>query len=230
MLCGFQYVKDACHKTVILPLPKTSRIPDPRQHIHRLSRRHWLLGSSFPFGLAAGCLLHCWRASNGLLRSECPLFRDRRMVLYARASFEWLLHTNVLCSLRLYPFGSCLSAKFGKFCMTTLQPHLHSSLSIATCLGRWRLMASRLSPFLPASDPRLPVARQGKVLSLHHLEGKVFTYMNTQLSRYNDLAAHPLYLAIQFRANGSHTMDYSRPMDNSGGARAAQKQRTNLSS
>jgi hypothetical protein len=39
--------------------------------------------------------------------------------------------------------------------MTTLQPHLHSSLSIATCLGRSRLLASRLSPFLPASDPRL---------------------------------------------------------------------------
>ena len=89
--------------------------------------------------------------------------------------------------------------------MTSLQPHLHSSLSIVTCLGRWRLMAGRLSPFLPASDPRLPDARQGRVLSLHHLEGKFFTYMNTQLSRYNDLAAHPLYLAIQFRANGSHT-------------------------
>ena len=54
---------------------------------------------------------------------------------------------------------------------------------IATCLGRWRLLASRLSPFLPASNPRLPGARQGKVLSLHHLEGKSFAYMNTQLSR-----------------------------------------------
>ena len=66
-------------------------------------------------------------------------------------------------------------------------------------------MASRLSPFLPASDPRIPDARQGKVLSLHHLEDWSFTSMNTQLSRFNDLAAHPLYLAIQFRANGSHT-------------------------
>ncbi len=103
------------------------------------------------------------------------------------------------------PFWVLPVSQFGKFSMTTLHPCLHSSLSIATCLGRWRLLASRLSPFLPASDPRLPDARQGKVLSLHHLEGKVFTYMNTQLSRYNDLAAHPLYLAIQFRANGSHT-------------------------
>ena len=51
--------------------------------------------------------------------------------------------------------------------------------------------ACSLPPFLPASDPRLPDARQGKVLSLHHLEDKVFTYMNTQLSKYNDLAAHP---------------------------------------
>jgi hypothetical protein len=66
-------------------------------------------------------------------------------------------------------------------------------------------LARCLPPFLPAADPRLPDARQGKVLSLHHLEGKDFTYMNTQLSRFSDLAAHPLYLAIQFRANGSHT-------------------------
>ncbi len=66
-------------------------------------------------------------------------------------------------------------------------------------LGAMTTLASRLSPFLPASDPRLPDARQGKVLSLHHLEGKSFTYMNTQLSRYNDLAAQPLHLvAIQF--------------------------------
>jgi hypothetical protein len=28
--------------------------------------------------------------------------------------------------------------------------------------------------------------------------------MNTQLSRFSDLAAQPLHLAIQFRANGSH--------------------------
>ena len=44
-------------------------------------------------------------------------------------------------------------------------------------------LARRLPPFLPASDPRLPDVRQEKVLSLHHLEGKSFTYMNTQLSR-----------------------------------------------
>jgi hypothetical protein len=51
--------------------------------------------------------------------------------------------------------------------------------------------ACSLPPFLPASDPRLPGACQGKVFSLHHLKGKVFTYMNTQLSKFNDLVAHP---------------------------------------
>jgi len=64
--------------------------------------------------------------------------------------------------------------------------------------------ASSLPPFLPASDLRLPDARQGQVLSLHHLKGKVFTYMNTQLSKYHDLVAHPPTLR-RFRANGSHT-------------------------
>jgi len=62
-----------------------------------------------------------------------------------------------------------------------------------------------LPPFLPASDPRLPNARLGMVLLLHHLESKTFTYRDTQLSRFDDLAAHPLYFTVQFRANGSHT-------------------------
>ena len=62
-----------------------------------------------------------------------------------------------------------------------------------------------LPPFLPASDPRLPNARLGMVLLLHHLESKSFTYRDTQLSRFDDLAAHPLYFTVQFRANGSHT-------------------------
>jgi hypothetical protein len=63
-------------------------------------------------------------------------------------------------------------------------------------------LAHRLPPFLPAADPRLPDARQGKVLSLHHLEGKDFTYMNTQLSRYNDLAAHPRAFKTCFERTG----------------------------
>jgi hypothetical protein len=40
-----------------------------------------------------------------------------------------------------------------------------------------------LPPFLPASDLRLPNARLGKVLLLHHLERKTFTYKDTQLPR-----------------------------------------------
>ena len=72
MLYGFQYVKDACHKTIALPSPKPSRTPGPRQHILRLSRRRWLLGPSLPFELAVGCLLHDWRAANGLPCSAYP--------------------------------------------------------------------------------------------------------------------------------------------------------------
>ena len=65
--------------------------------------------------------------------------------------------------------------------------------------------ASSLPPFLPASDPRLPDARQGKVLSLHHLEGRSYTYKDTQLLRYNDLNRSSPVSKIPFRANGSHT-------------------------
>ena len=70
--------------------------------------------------------------------------------------------------------------------------------------------AGSLPPFLPASDPRLPDVRQGKVLSLHHLKDKSFTYMDTQLSKYYDLAAHPPTLG-RFRANGSHTQVVADP-------------------
>ena len=55
---------------------------------------------------------------------------------------------------------------------------IHSHL-----LGGVAASACSLPPFLPASDPHLPDARQGKVLSLNHLEDKRFTYMDTQLSR-----------------------------------------------
>jgi len=79
--------------------------------------------------------------------------------------------------------------------LIVIHSHLLDGITASAC---------SLPPFLPASDPRLPVARQGKVLSLHHLKGKFFTYMNTQLSKYNDLAAHPPTLH-RFRANGSHT-------------------------
>jgi hypothetical protein len=79
-------------------------------------------------------------------------------------------------------------------------------LSIVTCsTGSPHPSVCSLPPFLPASDPHLPNARLGKALLLHHLESKTFTYKDTQLSRFNDLAAHPLYPTVQLRANGSHT-------------------------
>jgi len=37
------------------------------------------------------------------------------------------------------------------------------------------------------SNQRLPDARHGKVLSLHHLESRNYTYNDTQLLRYNDI-------------------------------------------
>jgi len=65
--------------------------------------------------------------------------------------------------------------------------------------------------FLPASDLRLPDARQGKVLSLHHLEGRVYTYKDTQLLRYNDLNRSSPVSKKPFRANGSHTPNAADP-------------------
>jgi|GEM_PF-6788952 len=117
--------------------------------------------------------------------------------------------------------------RFGKLCMTacpersegTLQSHLHS-LSIVTCstglLLRLRLTAfpSRFKPTgcracrdVCQTHAWLALSlSKWMVLLLHHLESKSFTYRDTQLLRFSDLAAHPSYLAVQFRANGSHTL------------------------
>jgi hypothetical protein len=148
ILCGFQYVRDACHKTLVLPSPEASCIPAPRQPIPSITQGICLLGHPTPvqhIAWSPTLIIHreLYRVSPFRVSIGCGL----RMMLYAGSRFEWLLHTYVLCSLRPFPFGSCLSTKFGKFCMTTLQPHLHSSLSIAICSTgspRW-LAVYRLS-------------------------------------------------------------------------------------
>ena len=137
-------------------------------------------------------------------------------------------HAQGYCMTRdQIPFGPAYQP-FRRFSLTTLQPGLHSqralwvslstlaphcvwcSAGVATCStgSPHRLAVYRLSfPLLTRiyiMPFRVPNARQGKVLSLHHLKDKSFTYMNTQLSKYNDLAAHPRYRMTPFRANGSH--------------------------
>jgi len=95
-----------------------------------------------------------------------------------------------------------------------MEPCLHSSFTTLVPAVQCRCShlldgitasASSLPPFLPVSDPRLPDARQGKVLSLHHLEGRNYTYKDTQLLRYNNLNRSSPVSKIPFRANGSHT-------------------------
>ncbi len=131
---------------------------------------------------------------DGFPRSECPFFCDLRMALYA-GSHQSGHHALGYCMTRdQFPFGPTYQP-FSRFSMTTLQT-MKNIVSLLIVIHSHLLdgitaSACSLPPFLPASDPRLPDARQGKVLSLHHLKDKVFTYMNTQLSRYNDLAAHP---------------------------------------
>ena len=212
ILCGPQYVTDACHKTLIRLMPVSSRIPVPRQHIPGITQGIGFLGYPTPSRLAAWSPAPAQgrESRDGFPRSECPFDVTLELVLSLRRNdalrrcpFEWLPHTDVLYGLDTVPFGSCLSAIWQVLhddastapSLTVIHSHL---LSGVTALAR------SLPPFLPASDPRLPDARQGKALSLHHLEGRGFTYMDTQLSRYNDLAAHPPIFKDRFRANGSH--------------------------
>jgi len=65
MLCGFQYVKDACHKTLHPSVAEgfpytlpTSAYPSAFPKAFAcFDRLNTSLGQSLPFGLAVGCLL-----------------------------------------------------------------------------------------------------------------------------------------------------------------------------
>jgi len=83
---------------------------------------------------------------DGFPRSECPLFRDLRMALYA-GSYSRGHHALGYCMAQdQFPFGPACQP-FSRICLTTLQPCLHSSLSIATCStgSPHRLTVYRLS-------------------------------------------------------------------------------------
>ncbi len=86
-------------------------------------------------------------------------------------SFEWSPCAWVRYGLRPDPFWACESAvpqvvlDDASTIPSLIVIHSHLLDGITTS-------ASSLPPFLPSSDPRLPDARQGKVLSLHHLEGR----------------------------------------------------------
>ena len=84
---------------------------------------------------------------------------------------------------------------------SVIHSHLLDGIAASVC---------SLPPFLPASDPRLPDARLGMVLLLHHLESKNFIYRDTQLSRFMTLPLIP-HLCRWFRANGSHTLLSQKP-------------------
>ena len=197
-------------------MPVSSRIPAPRQPIPGITQSLRFLGHPTPLQHPAWLPSFLQRAATGFPVPDVPCFVTLGWcftpvsirVVTMRQCTAWPEHL---------PFWACLStglascAHLHRACaqrkcrcddasttpsLIVIHSHLLDGIAASLC---------SLPPSLPASDPRLPNARLGRVLSLHHLEGKTFTYRDTQLSRYNDLAAHPLYLAIQFRANGSHT-------------------------
>jgi len=153
-LCSavFSTSKTPAIKPDILPLPKTSRIPCPRQRILRLSRRRLLLGQSLPFGLAVGCLLHCWRASNGLLCSAHPFCATlgRRFAKRPGLVASERLSEPCLIVLETVPFWASLSSGFGWFCITTPQ-YTFSCLIHSRLPGQFRSPVQLHWLFFPLS-------------------------------------------------------------------------------
>jgi hypothetical protein len=142
------------------------------------------------------------------------------------------------------PFWACLSANLAGCASRpalsgaegTLPPYLHSSLSIATCSAgspRW-LAVYRLSfPLLTrayrthargrcfhSATWRVRVSLVSTSSTQVH-EHSVVKACTEFVEVYDDLAAQPLYLAIQFRANGSHTMHARGPRQPPYGGRRA---------
>ena len=185
--------------------------------------RALLLGASYSataYGLAAFFLQ---RAIAGFPVPDVPCFVTLGWCFTApavgagvrRCPFEWLPCSNVRHGLNTVPFGLACQPLWQvvhtvpAVCagVTTLQSHLQS-LSIVTCSTglplRLRLTAFP-SPSLARpgrADPRLPNARLGMVLLLHHLESKTFTYRDTQLSRFKTLPLILRTLRYNFERTG----------------------------
>ena len=111
----------------------------------------------------------------------------RRCTAWPEHSPFWACLSTVLASSAHSTCGLCRCDDASITPSFVIHSHLLDGIATSVC---------SLPPFLPASDPRLPNARLGMVLLLHHLESKSFTYRDTQLSRYNDLAAHPPVLPV----------------------------------
>jgi len=87
----------------------------------------WLLGQSLPFELAAGCLLHCWRASNGLLCSAYPFRTTLGRCIMPGLVVSGRLSAMCPIDLETLPFLGQPVTRFlpwacrrvGWFCMTT---------------------------------------------------------------------------------------------------------------
>ena len=97
----------------------------------------WLLAPSRPLATCGWLPARCLTTSESRQRVipfRVSIFRDRRVVLrFAAGSRLGECHVSAWQhGRRPVPFGPAIQP-LGRFCMTTLQPHLHSSLSIATC-------------------------------------------------------------------------------------------------
>jgi hypothetical protein len=202
-------------KPVILPLPKTSRIPGPRQHIIRLSRRRWLLGPSLPFGLVVGCLLHDWGASNGLLCSAYPFCATLGRCFMPGLVVNERLSESCLIDLETVPFWASLSSGFGWFRMTTPQCTfsclIHSRFPDRFCIPaeQSRLcfpLSTRVYQAHAEGKGCLPFTREAGVVAIplvqYPLPAWICSYENQK--RLSPLIPHP---CEWFRANRSHRID-----------------------
>ena len=193
--------------------------------------RPWLLVPSCPLracGWLPARVLTTHESHQRVIPFRVSILRDRRVVLYAGSRSGEYHVSEWQHGRRPVPFGPAVQP-LGRVCMTTPQPHLHSSLPIVTCsTGRLiRLEAYRLSfplstrayQFHAEGRCCLPFTREVRVddspCSEYHL-----THMDTQLSKAcpeqregsATFAAQPPRFAVRFRANGSHTRHAADPL------------------
>ena len=222
------YVRDVCHtctcaasagvRPLLVQYPDLPVCPPHVSISLALPRALAFWGILLRHSIRLGCLLFA-KSHSGFPRSGCPLFCDLRMVLHRTCGRCRCTPVSVrvvtMCRCTAWPehspFWACLSTALASCAHSTcglcrcddasitpsfvIHSHLLDGIAASVC---------SLPPFLPASDPRLPDARLGMVLLLHHLESKSFTYRDTQLSRFKDLAAHPPVLPGFERTGRTH--------------------------
>ena len=119
------------HIRLIAPLP--SRIPAPRQHISGITQSLGFLGHPTRWGIWLVAYSDIPESRQRITPFRRLMDCDLRSLLYAGIHSDGCyVPLDNVAWIHIH-FGPGHLTHVGRFCLTTLQPQLHSSLALVTC-------------------------------------------------------------------------------------------------